>query len=217
MGSKFRIDSKGNKTSFSEEEDEVIKQNYLEIPIKTLAKIMKRSSCGIYSRLNHLGCIIPPELAEQRKISGMIKKGTAPPNKGKKQSEYMSPEGIEKSKASRFKKNHIPHNAKQDWEEILRKDYRGTKYWMIKLPENRKLIFKHIWLWESTYGKIPEGYNIIFKNGNSIDCKIENLECISDAELMQKNTIMNFPEDLKQIILLKGKIKRQINKIEKNG
>lgn len=214
---KFRIDINGNRTTFSEKEDQILKENYLDIPVKRIASMLNRSECGINTRLRQLNLVIPQELADQRKASGMIRKGSIPPNKGKKQSEYMSAEAIERSKASRFQRQHIPHNAKNDWEEVQRKDSCGNLYWMIKLPENRKLIYKHIWIWEIENGKVASGYNVVFKNQNSLDCRIENLECISNSELMKRNSLHRFPEELRKIIQLKGALKRQINKIEKNG
>lgn len=215
---KWKIEAMTGRTTFTPEEDEVLKGNYLDIPVKRLAALLNRSGCGINSRLRQLNLKIPPELAKQRKESGMIRKGAVPPNKGKKWEDIMSPEAIERCKTTQFKKNHLPHNSKKDFEEVQRKDSSGYMYLMIKLPENRKLIYKHIWLWEQENNrKLPAGYNIVFKNGNSLDCRIENLECISNAELMQRNTMHRFPEDLRKIIQLKGALKRQINKLEKNG
>lgn len=59
---------------------------------------------------------------------------------------------------------------------------------------------------------IPEGYVIAFKNADVMNTELENLEIISMAENMKRNTIHNYPDDLKEILMLKGRIKRQINK-----
>lgn len=210
---KLRSQGMQSKTTFTLEEDAIIKENYLDLPIKALGNLIGRSYTGVNTRLRQLGLVIPQELRDERKKIGMFRKGSVPPNKGKK----MSPEVYEKAKHTFFQKNHIPHNAKNDWEEAKCRDSSGRTYWRIKLPGKRKLVYKHIWLWEEEYGKVPKGYNIIFKNGDSLDCRIDNLECISNAELMSKNSLHRFPEDLKKIIQLKGALKRQINKIEKNG
>lgn len=37
---------------------------------------------------------------------------------------------------------------------------------------------------------------------------------LSNSELMSKNSMQRFPEELRQLIQLKGALKRQINKIE---
>lgn len=33
------------------------------------------------------------------------------------------------------------------------------------------------WVWEQHYGEIPEGYNIVYLDGNTLNCDISNLEC----------------------------------------
>lgn len=43
---------------------------------------------------------------------------------------------------------------------------------------------KHLWLWRNTYGEIPKGHKIIFLNGDTLDCRIENLAIASDAAVM---------------------------------
>jgi hypothetical protein len=57
---------------------------------------------------------------------------------------------------------------------------------------------------------------VVFKDGNQLNCIIENLECISNAELMQRNTIHRFPAELKSTIRLVNKLKRNINAKEQN-
>lgn len=66
------------------------------------------------------------------------------------------------------------------------------------------------YIWEKHYGKVPEGFNIVFRNGNSLDVKIENLECISNSELMRRNSIHNYPLEIKETIRLRNKITKQI-------
>lgn len=210
----FRIDSLGYKTSFTEDEDNFLRKNYLKLPVKTMTKSLNRSSCGVIGRMKKLGLIIPRELIDQRKKDSRFHVGQPSFNKGMKQSEYMSKEGIERSSTTRFKKKHKPLNSKNDWEEVKRKDSSGRLYWMIKLPTRSKLMYKHIWLWEQHNGEVLKGFNVIFKDKNSLNCVIENLECISNSELMNRNAIHRYPEELQTSIRKINKVKRQIKKIE---
>lgn len=41
----------------------------------------------------------------------------------------------------------------------------------------------HRYVWEQEHGEIPKGHNISFKDGDISNCDIDNLECISNAEL----------------------------------
>lgn len=207
----FKIKGMSGRTTFTPKEDKYIKENYLTMPVKRIAKNLNRSHTGINTRLRQLGLEIPAELRVERRIKGMFRKGQVPPNKGQK----MSAEIREKSKHTWFQKGHLPINTVPDWEERIREE-KGRKYILIKIPGERKLKYKHIWIWEEHHGKkLESGFNIVFRNGNTMDISIENLECISDSELMSRNTLHRFPEELRSIIYIKGAIKRQINKIEK--
>lgn len=55
----------------------------------------------------------------------------------------------------------------------------------IKLGE-RKWIRYNRYLWEQAYGKIPDGYRICFKDGNTQNCTLENLECLPISDIMRR-------------------------------
>ncbi|MRX40597.1 hypothetical protein GJU43_15015 [Flavobacterium sp. LC2016-23] len=215
----FRTKGLTDRTTFTEEEDQFIKDNYLTMPIKTIGHHIKRSYCGVSGRLKSLNLIIPEEIIQQRKNDSVFKPGQIPFNKGKKISEFMSPEAIENSKIHRFKKGNIPGNALPDGTEVVRVDKRsGRSYTLIKVPGINKLVHKNIYVWETYYKtKLPPKHNIVFIDGNTQNFEINNLECISHEELLKRNTIHRLPEDLKEIIYIKGSIRRQINKNIKNG
>lgn len=42
--------------------------------------------------------------------------------------------------------------------------------------------------WEQVYGELPKGYVIYHKDGNKYNDDVENLEAITRAELIQRNT-----------------------------
>lgn len=213
----FRTQKVKGRSSYSAEEDQFIIENYLEIPIKTMGRILNRSECGIKGRMRHFGLVIPPELILKRKEDSLYKKGFVPFNKGMKMEEFMTPETVQKFKSNQFKKGQLPPNTLPEGAEVKRIDKRtGNTYTLVKVPGNTKLVFKHIHIWQQVNGKLPKGMNIVFKDGNSENFSIENLECISDVELMQRNTVQRFPQDLKNVIQLKACITRQINKNNKS-
>lgn len=143
-----------------------------------------------------------------------IKKGNIPSNKGKKQSEYMTPEQIKKTVNTQFKKGNRPANYRPIGSErtdkegyVLIKSRNGLKGWDLK----------HRVIWEKHYGEIPAGANIQFKDGNKLNCEdINNLYMITKSDqLKYENSLhVRYPEEIKKIIQLKGALRRQINKIE---
>lgn len=84
--------------------------------------------------------------------------------------------------------------------------YGNTKVW--------PLLQRHVW--EQANGPIPAKHLITFRDGNSRNCAIENLELVSRADWMRRHAIHNLPPELKQTVQLLGRVNRAIRKREKN-
>lgn len=191
--------------------DLFIQENYLVFPVKTLARKLGRSSTLINRRLKQLNLVIPRELIEERKKNSKFKKGNTL-NKGKK----VSPEVYAKMKNTFFKKGSISHNSLPIGTQIKKVYKKANKsYFMLKIEAKRKLIFKHIHIWTLANGAPKKGENVVFKDGNTLNCKIENLELITDQELMVRNSLNQWPSDLQEVIKLTNKLKNKINEKQK--
>lgn len=145
-----------------------------------------------------------------------IKKGTPPPNKGKKMEDFMNKETIRKFKYNQFKKKHIPHNATPVGYERVDRD----GYIYIKVEGKRKLALKHRYVWEQHFGPIPKGNNIQFKDGNKHNCDIDNLYMISRGEQMknENSASKNLPDGIVAAWMVgqRGKDKALIEEIKSN-
>ncbi|MCP9763828.1 HNH endonuclease signature motif containing protein [Lacihabitans soyangensis] len=98
----------------------------------------------------------------------------------------------------------------------------GTiRYWRLRTGHEFPFVkvdgvWKH-WnrvTWEAEYGPIPAGYNVVFRNGDARDLRLENLEVLTDEELSKRNAeggsvvlsdnyvlgIMRLPDELKEAI-----------------
>lgn len=178
-----------------------------------VAKKLGISTCSVYYVANRYGIKKSPdflkmELGKQGhrlKKDGAnfrFKKGSIPVNKGKK----VAPEIYEAMKPTMFKKGHTPHNTNFDGHE--RVDTGGYVY--VRLRKG-KYVLKHRKVWEEVNGNIPDGYAIVFKDGNRLNTDIENLELVKREELMQRNSIHRFPQELVSTIRVLGKLKKAIN------
>jgi hypothetical protein len=177
----FRIRGMTGRTTCTPWEDVLIKRYYLKMPIKRLAEKIGRSFTLVNNRLRQLGLVIPPELIEERKQIGRLKKGNTPPNKGKKWEEFMSKEGRRNSRKTCFKKGNLPHNTKTDGEIVIRHNHKkrgGKPYKWIRLSK-AKWEMLHVHIWKNKYGPVPEGHIIVFKDGNTMNVKLRNLACIT--------------------------------------
>ena len=216
------------KYHFTDEMIEELKELYPNTLSADLAKRFNCSVHAIYNWANKLGLKKTKEFISEtsRKHSSRpdhggrktrFKKGQTPPNKGKKQTEFMSKEAIEKTKATRFRKGIVPHNHKPiGYERINRDGYIEVKVRDEKYTRNFEL--KHRLIWEKHFGPIPESHNIQFKDGNKLNCKIENLYMISRAEQVStENTIHRYPSELKTAIRRMNKLQKQIKEYEQTN
>lgn len=209
----FRTSALKGRTTFSQQEDQFIKDNYLSIPLKTLAKKIGRSGCGVKGRMKALNLVIPKELANQRKLDSHYKKGRIPENKGKKQTEFMSLEAIERTKATRFRKGHRPNNTAEVGTEA---EVKGG-YIKVKISEPNNWELKQRLVYQNHHNvSLTSEDAIVFIDGDIKNFDPENLKKLSRAELMDKNSIHRYPKELKDIIRLNSKLIKQINKQE-NG
>jgi len=83
--------------------------------------------------------------------------------------------------------------------------------WRIRIREN-EWVFYTRWLWEKERGTIPEDYNVVFKTkvDRNIPPKIEDLECISNAILGKRNSITQYPKEIRELIKITNKLTKEI-------
>lgn len=112
-----------------------------------------------------------------------FKKGTSPPNKGRKQEDWMSPEAIERTKGTRFQKGQMPSNHHEVGTVVVTTD----GYVARKTAEPNQWEYVHRMVWEEHNGPIPEGGIVIFLDGNPLNCDISNLQMITRAEHARLN------------------------------
>lgn len=78
-------------------------------------------------------------------------------------------------------------------------------------PGARQWVQMRRYAWWSETGHWPERDQIVIViNGDSHDCRFENLDLISQAENMARNTIHNMPEELKNAVIALGALRRTI-------
>ena len=71
--------------------------------------------------------------------------------------------------------------------------------------------------WKMAHGEYPpKGMALIFKDGNKLNCEIENLELVSRKDLMLRNNVHQYGPEIAKLVQLRGAITRQINRKEKN-
>lgn len=197
--------------------DDFIKDVYLDMVPQKIADEIGRSEVYVKGRMQKLGLIIPPEIIEQRKQMSRIQPGNVPMNKGKKWDDFMSKAAQKRSRSTTFKKGNLPHNTLHDGKIVTRQDSKSKRrYQWIRISKaNWKML--HVKIWEDANGPVPEGHCIMFIDGNSMNTALENLRLISNQDKILMNSIHNLPGDLKDVIMLRGRVKRKINILKNKG
>lgn len=208
----YQMRASKNVKPFTPKEDNYIIKHLATSSIKKIAAELNRSGNYVSKRAKELGL---SDLIEKNAINSRIKPGTVPPNKGIRQVDYMSKEAIEKSKATRFKKGQQPVNtAPKNGVITIRKDHKyrnGKPYQWIRVSVNKWIPY-HQYLWEKKNGKLPKGMCLWFKDGNTMNCSLKNLELITRAENLRRNRVnfLSLPPEVRTASTLIKKLNKKI-------
>jgi hypothetical protein len=106
--------------------------------------------------------------------------GMIPWNKGKK--------GIHLNLKTEFKKGQFVGEKHPSWKGGIQKPKSDCAH--VSVGANQRVRRPKL-IWENHFGKLPKGYLIYHKDGNNKNDSIENLEAITRAELLKRNTSKN--------------------------
>lgn len=198
-----------------------IRQRYPHEPTDLIARDLNISIRQVYNRAYAMGLKKTDEYIKTHQPGwGNIqehgkdfrfKKGHEPHNKGVQ----MSPDVYERVKPTMFKKGIKPHNTKPVGTIKWRIDKEGRNYAYIKIKDKDWRLMHRV-VWEQHHGPIPPKHVVRFKDGNTMNWDISNLEMISQVNNMEFNSIQRFPEDVQELIKLNSKLKRKINGTKQN-
>lgn len=124
-------------------------------------------------------------------VGGRFVKGQEPSNKGRPISEWMTPEAIERTKATRFKKNGIPRNTRpMGFERVNVDGYIEVKVRERPDAEHKSCFdLKHRLVYERAHGvKLTSDDVIVFLDGDKSNCDPSNLARLSHAEHAKMTT-----------------------------
>jgi hypothetical protein len=160
----------------------IIHKNYKKMLYAEIAKIIGTTESKVCNYINRTGLRLTEKEYERRKSIGKFKLGQIAWNAG-----LSLPN---KPNSGQFQKGSKPPNTKPDGHVTLRHHKRtGEKYLFIKISDrNWKLLHRHNW--EIVNGTVQKKYVLRFKDGDTLNCNIENLELISMKENLKRNSLI---------------------------
>lgn len=107
-------------------------------------------------------------------------KGHKPWNTGTK--------GLCKPNAGCFKKGRRPANELHDGAIVIRRNRKAKArhkkdYKWIRISKGKWKMY-HVYVWQQANGPVPEGYIVIFKDGDTMNCDLKNLQMITRQQHM---------------------------------
>ena len=223
-----------NGRPWTPDEDETLRINYAAWPTFLIAYLLDRTVCMVANRAWKLGLkktaafyrnpmaylwnsTRHPNCAKSR-----FRKGQVPPNKGKR----MSPELYAKCAPTMFKKGELTGAARHNYAPIgsTRIVYGNLERKVTDDPSiypAKRWRPVHRMVWEAAHGPVPRGRVVVFKPGmHSIveaEITIDRLELVTRRELMARNTIHNYPEEIVRATQQRAVLTRVINRIQKES
>lgn len=116
-----------------------------------------------------------------------FQKGHTPYNKNKKLADLYPPDVLERIAKTQFKKGQRPANYRPVGSMRINVDgYREIKV-ADKGTQHQRWHLYHKEIWEKEYGPVPEGHILIFIDGDSLNCSLDNLKLVTKKEHMMLN------------------------------
>lgn len=193
---------------------------YPDTKTETIAEQMGLDLRRVYAKANSLGLkktAVYLASPVARRLDGKIgasarfQKGGLPWNKG------IKFDSGGRSHETRFKPGRVPHT----WLPVGSERFSKEGYLERKMTDTgvtrHDFVPVHRLVWIEHNGPIPAGHAIAFKDGNKTHIAIDNLELLTRAQLMARNTIHNYSKEIAELMQLRGAITRQINKRERKA
>jgi hypothetical protein len=203
-------------------EIDMLKRDYPNTPTAKIAEAMgvkpyivsgKAAKMGIKKSAAYLAS---PAAGRMRRdtigASTRFKPGCTPWNKGVRGLIYPG------TVATQFKPGHRGGRALARYQPIGTERVTIDGYLERKINDDMPLQKRwravHIVMWEQVNGPLPSGHALVFRDGNKRNICLDNLELLTRAELMRRNSCHNHGPEIARLVHLRGAIQRMINNKE---
>lgn len=220
-----------NGRRWTEDEDETLRINWPRFPAFLIAHVLGRGRASIYRRASQLSLKKADDFENQplaklwngaddpASIAARFKPGSVPANKGMRRPGW-SPGRM---KETQFKKGR-PAIESRNYVAIGTEKVEPKRNLLMRKVTDDPTIFPaqrwrpvHVIVWEEAHGGVPPGHIVVFKPGQktyeALQITIDRLELVTLAENMRRNSFHNrYPPEIKELLYLKGRVTRRVNK-----
>ena len=187
---------------WSDAEERALRRLYATHTAREIGERLGRSRIAIKNKALKLGlgnCV-------KSHNAGCFKPGLVPWNKGTR---YIAGG---RSAETRFQPGDKPHT----WNPVGHERVSKEGYLLRKVTDTgvtrRDYRPVHHLVWQEAGREIPPGHALVFRDGDKRNFDINNLELVTRAELMRRNSVHRLPKEAALAYQLVGCIRRQINR-----
>lgn len=206
-------------TRWQQSEIDYVKVNFPHMQTKHIAAHLNRSYRSVANRAHLMGLEKTAECKAATYADGIARllefsqgrfvKGQRPWNAGIP----AKPHVLEALKSTMFKPGNIPKTAKHNGAVSLRlvdAETNRREYWVrVSLSKWRRLADL---VWEKhNNATIPQGHFVRFTDNNPLNCAPENLFLANRSDNMSLNSLVRYPNEVRELIRAKNALKRKIN------
>ena len=194
----------GTRTSerWSDAEERALRRLYQTHTAREIGERLGRSRIAIKNKALKLG------LGNGIKShnAGCFKPGLVPWNKGTR---FIAGG---RSAETHFKPGDKPHTWNPVWHErVSNEGYLQRKVTDTGVTWRDYRPVHHL-VWQEAWRDIPPGYALVFRDGDKRNFALCNLELVTRADIMRRNSFHNYGPEIAAAVQLRGAITRQINK-----
>ncbi|WP_232151545.1 HNH endonuclease [Stenotrophomonas sp. SY1] len=220
-----------HRAPWTEDEDETMRLNYPLFPAFLVAHVLGRTLGSVHRRAKTLRLSKSPQFSQHplahlwngtqapKSVAARFQPGQVPVNKGLRRPGWHAG----RMKETQFKKGRAAHEARNYVPIGTEKVEPKRKVLMRKVTDDPDLFPVnrwrpvHVMAWEAANGSVPEGHIVIFKPGMktfvSAEITVDRLEVVTLAENMRRNSYhTRYPKDLAELVMLKARLTRKINR-----
>lgn len=187
---------------WSDAEERALRRLYATHTAREIGERLGRSRIAIKNKALKLGlgnCV-------KSHNAGCFKPRLVPWNKGTR---YIAGG---RSAETRFQPGDKPHT----WNPVGHERVSKEGYLLRKVTDTgvtrRDYRPVHHLVWQEAGREIPPGHALVFRDGDKRNFALGNLELVTRADLMRRNSYHNYGPEIAATVQLRGAIMRQINK-----
>lgn len=223
------VEYRAGRRVWTREDNRVLRVLYPDAPNDVIARFLGRSVWAIYARAGilrlHKSALYLNSPAawriRRRDAEGnwigaktCFKKGHVPANKGLRRPGWHRG----RMRETQFKKGENGPRTMPIGSTRLIEGYVYRKVSAIPFqPYTVNWKPEHVLLWTAAHGPVPPGYKLRFLNGDRQDIRLENLELVTHADVMRRNSVHTLPPALAKTIQLLGALNRKIRRSQRHA